>query len=180
MSARSPLAVRIVLGAVAALALLGAAWGAWNLRAAAAYDQATAALRNVAQEAAASDADASRLAQQARQAQDQLADVDGDILLLPGLRADIGTNLAAAQDLVRQLDAANASQDGADASGGTGTNGNGTAAGDSTELSDEQRQRIEDMLKANQSTSPSPDAGSNADAGQEGTPGTTSGEAKPW
>lgn len=179
MSARSPLAVRIVLGAVAALALLGAAWGAWNLRAAAAYDQATAVLRNVAQEAAASDADTSRLAQQARQAQDRLADVDGDILLLPGLRADIGTNLAAAQDLVRQLDAANASQDGADASGGTGTNGNGTAGG-STELSDEQRQRIEDMLKANQSASPSPDAGSNADTGQEGTPGTTSGEAKPW
>lgn len=177
---RSPLAVRIALGAFAALLAVLVGLCAWNLRAARLYDQATDALDAAIAEAARPDADWNGLLVRQLQTDDLFASsLHADMLLLPSVRDAAARNAEISDELTRRLerqlaDAARSSSGQSDDAASDGSDAEQGA------LTQEQRRQIEEMLKANQA-SPSPgDPTTRNVAPSPGDGATADHSAKPW
>lgn len=179
---RGRMAIRIALIALA-IALVGvAALAAVNLHAATVFNQATASLNANIDMARRDDADAETLNIRQQQTDKQFAQAgSARMLLLPQVRKAIDANSAVSAALTRitvkrveKLHAgqssgntANAQQDNTASNGETGSG-----------LTEEQRQQVEELMKANQqSAAPQQSTG---DAESTTTEHNGTGTAKPW
>lgn len=182
VKAKAPLAVRIALIALAMVLLAVGLLAVVNLTAMGNYNQATQRLSEniklVQQESA--DLDKQYASQQQTDAQFEDAGAFG-VLLLPGLREDIDYNSAISRQLTKlmekQLNAADdqSSTDATEDSAG-GTVESGTAGGS---LTDEQLQKVEELLKQNTSSTQSDGNDESSGSATTGNEGGSS-QAKPW
>lgn len=182
VKAKAPLAVRIVLIALAMVLLAVGLLAMVNLTAMGNYNQATQRLSEniklVQQESA--DLDKQYASQQQTDAQFEDAGAFG-VLLLPGLREDIDYNSDISRQLTKlmekQLNAADdqSSTDATEDSAG-GTVESGTAGGS---LTDEQLQKVEELLKQNTSSTQSDGNDESSGSATTGNEGVSS-QAKPW
>lgn len=182
VKAKAPLAVRIALIALAMVLLAVGLLAMVNLTAMGNYNQATQRLSEniklVQQESA--DLDKQYASQQQTDAQFEDAGAFG-VLLLPGLREDIDYNSAISRQLTKlmekQLNAADdqSSTDATEDSAG-GTVESGTAGGS---LTDEQLQKVEELLKQNTSSTQSDGNDESSGSATTGNEGGSS-QAKPW
>ena len=156
---RASLAVRITLVVLAVVALCMAAVTGWNLLAVTRFNQATAALNLNLASASKEDADLDALsaAQQQTDAQFQNAGTFG-FLLPPQLRQSIETNAEVSRQLSERTRQQIVEQKGLAQSNGEQTTSDNTENADAKSggaLSDEQKKQVEDLLKANQQSTPS-------------------------
>ena len=156
---RASLAVRVTLVVLAVVALCMAAVSGLNLLAAARFNQATAALNSNLASASKDDTDLDALsaAQQQTDAQFQDAGAFG-FLLLPQLRQSIETNAEVSRQLSQRTQQQIVEQKGLAQSDGKQTTSDNAGSGDAKSggaLSDEQKKQVEDLLKANQQSTPS-------------------------
>jgi hypothetical protein len=178
--ARAPLAVRVALAVLAVLLAAVAAACILNITAVRSYNQATQSLDTNLKSAAApnTDLDALKTRQQQTDAQFNDAGAFG-LLLLPQVKSAIHTNsqisktltTRTSQEIVRQQAAGQANVNG---TAGKGKLGNGKQ---SDGLSQEQRDKVEAMLKANQQSA-SPD--DTQPSGNPATPNPGSSAVRPW
>lgn len=178
--ARAPLVVRVALAVLAVLLAAVAAACILNITAVRSYNQATQSLDANLKSAAApnTDLDALKTRQQQTDAQFNDAGAFG-LLLFPQVKSAIHTNsqisktltTRTSQEIVRQQAAGQANVNG---TAGKGKLGNGKQ---SDGLSQEQRDKVEAMLKANQqSASPS----DTQPSGNSATPNPGSSAVRPW
>lgn len=186
--ARAPLAVRAVLGALAALALALALVAGANMVGRSSLSAATDSLRTNIAQAGQEDVDLSVLAARQRQLDAQFADASAmDWLLLPSLREAIASNAAVSRTLSERIDEEISRQEGRDTDqtdkGRDGGDTDDSAQNGTKGLSEEQRQQVEDLLKANQSSGSAnqPTGGDTSETGNQ-IPGSTTGDqnVKPW
>lgn len=173
--AKAPAWARIILVLAAAALLAVTCLGAMNLSALHSYNEATQTLENNIHAAADDDADLQSLALSQQQVDMQFASASAmKNVLLPGLKGSVERNAAVSRQLTDMIDKAlNA--------GSSSTSQDGQAGGQSSStatqsLTEEQRQQIEEMLKANgtqTSASPSTSAGGASTSTSQST-------AKPW
>lgn len=185
-SARAPLAVRVAMVVIAVVMAAAAAWAAINLYAAVSCNDAARTLEQNVSDASQDAADLEMLRIRQQQVDDQLDDMQlFSALLLPQIRHAVEGNLNTSRQLTQRTqeeidrqqqggtDDQQADQpiDGQDAeellSGGG--------------LTEEQRQRIEELLQSNQSSTPSESTetseAEDSDATGDGNEQT---EVKPW
>ncbi len=156
---RASLAVRITLVVLAVVALCMATVTGLNLIAATRFNQATAALNSNLTDASKDDTDLDALsaAQQQTDAQFQDAGAFG-FLLLPQLRQSIETNAEISRQLSQRTQQRIVEQKGlaqSDEEQTTSDNGGNADAKTGGALSDEQKKQVEELLKANQQSTPS-------------------------
>ncbi|AKV55440.1 cell surface elastin binding protein EbpS [Bifidobacterium actinocoloniiforme DSM 22766] len=174
---RATFRLRVILGVLALALLVVSGIALWNAQAVSSYNQASAALSENLSQAAKPTADASKL----KVAQGQVDDLfgqagQGRAILLPGTRQAIDRNAALSRQLTAALDQLDQQQsNGSQAQ--QGQNASGAKRKQSQEqqgLSDEQRRKVEEMLKRNQdlqSAAPAPTSKPSSPSGQ---------QAKPW
>jgi hypothetical protein len=175
---RASLAVRAALAVLAVLLAAVAAACILNMTAIRSYNQATQSLDANLKSAAAPNTDLDALKTRQQQTDAQFNDAGAfDFLLLPQVKTAIHTNsqisqtltTRTSQEIVRQQTAGQAN-----GTAGKGTLGNGKQ---SDGLSQEQRDKVEAMLKANQqSASPS----DTQPSGNAATPSPGSSAVRPW
>lgn len=187
--ARAGLPLRIVLGVIAAVALVVAILAAVNLRAASTFNRATASLTaNIA--AVNGDApDYAKLDTLQAQTDAQFADAGAaDAVLLPSLRKAIGDNTAVSGKLTQlikhKLDEQQASNQQSSSSSGQSNQSEQSSSSSSDGatndggLTDEQRRQVEELLKTNgQSTT---DADTNDQTDDSTVTNNTGNTSKPW
>ncbi|WP_219131420.1 DUF6466 family protein [Bifidobacterium saguinibicoloris] len=184
-AARAPLGVRILLAvlAVAALGVTGVA--AVNLVAVSRFNQATASLTANLTSADGDDADWEALSAGQRQTDAQFADAGAlGFLLLPQVREAVDTNASISATLTKRTvkEAAKASGKATSASKDAAASQGGTNAKKGGGLTAEQKKQVEDLLKANQQSTPSQDSTTGDGDSSKDTTGstTTTQTAKPW
>ncbi|KFI52761.1 DUF6466 family protein [Bifidobacterium biavatii] len=159
---RAGLPMRIALGTLAAIAAAAALIAAVNLRAATTFNQATQSLTEHIAAAKADTPDWSKLNALQEQTDAQFDEAAAaSAVLLPGIREAIAANAAVSDKLTalvkRNLDA----QQGGSTSSGSGDSSSGgndqeqSSDSSSGALTDEQRKQVEDLLKANEQSTPS-------------------------
>ncbi|MEE1295747.1 MAG: DUF6466 family protein [Bifidobacterium sp.] len=148
--ARAPLGVRIALAVLAVCLLAVGGWAGWNLAAGHRYNEASQTLSSLIRQAASKDADASKLAAQAKEAQASLESLESqDTLMLPQLGRDVRTNAAVARELTSRLEQAAGKQSDAKASSGSPQESS-AAETQQPKLTEGQRQQVEEVLKQNE------------------------------
>lgn len=185
-NARAPLAVRVAMVVIAVVMAAAAAWAAINLYAAVFCNDAARTLEQNVSDASQDAADLEMLRIRQQQVDDQLDDVNMfSALLLPQIRHAVEGNLNTSRQLTQRTqeeidrqqqggtDDQQADQpiDGQDAeellSGGG--------------LTEEQRQRIEELLQSNQSSTPSESTETSEAEDSDATgDGNEQAEVKPW
>lgn len=178
---RAPLGVRIALVVVAVLALCLASLSGLNLIAAVRFNQATATLNANLATARKSDADLDALRASQQQVDAQFAQAGSfGFLLLPSIRQSIATNAQASRQASTRIRTRIAEQKGltqdkqatTSTDGGNGSDADGAKA--SGTLSEAQKKQVEELLKANQQSTPADSSGQGGDTGKDTT------TAKPW
>ncbi|NMM93648.1 DUF6466 family protein [Bifidobacterium oedipodis] len=183
--ARAPLAVRLIIAALAALLIVVASLAAINLSAAAKFNQATQSLNANIQAAQDESTDVDTLNASQQQTDAQFAEAGSmRAVLLPQIRDAIDANAQLSQELTRiTLERAeqlhNGGTDGQTQSGQSGQSSDNKSTGG---LSEEQRQQVEELMQANKPSTSSDNDGTTSRNNQDQQSGTTSsnGEAKPW
>lgn len=179
---RLPLAARIVLLVVAAVAVATAVWSLWNIHAADENADATATLTRTIDEASKSDADLKRLLTQQRQTDARYdALMAAKATLLPQLASSVEANAEVSKALTGRLEERIAQEERdrqPQDSGGTSTQNAGGGADPA--LDEQERRKLEELLKNNE-----PTESDQSDPAQDGTrtqQGGTAGDrdAKPW
>ena len=185
-SARAPLAVRVAMVVIAVVMAAAAAWAAINLYAAVSCNDAARTLEQNVSDASQDAADLEMLRIRQQQVDDQLDDMQlFSALLLPQIRHAVEGNLNTSRQLTQRTqeeidrqqqggtDDQQADQpiDGQDAeellSGGG--------------LTEDQRQRIEELLQSNQASTPSESTETSEAEGSDATgDGNEQTEVKPW
>ncbi|MCH9275327.1 DUF6466 family protein [Bifidobacterium amazonense] len=183
--ARAGLPVRVALGILAALALAVAILAAVNLHAATTFDQATQSLTEHIAAAKADTPDWSKLSTLQEQTDAQFDEAaSAEAVLLPNIREAIAANAAVSDQLTELVKRNLAAQQGGDAgndSAGDSSESNGRdQSSDSSDggLTDEQRKQVEDLLKANEQSTPS-DKG-NGTSKESTVTNNTGNTNKPW
>lgn len=183
--ARAPFAVRAAMVVIAVITAVVAVLAAINLYAVVSCNDASRALSENLTAAADDATDLEMLRIRQQQVDDQLDGVGAlSSLLLPQVRQSVETNLNASQQLTqRTVKEIERQQQGDSATASTGQPLEGQDAEDALSgggLTADQRQRIEELLQANQASTPSESTdGEDSDGGQ--TDGDTqSTEVKPW
>lgn len=188
--ARASLAVRIVIGAIAVLALTAGVLASVNLRAASEFNQATQHLNEQIASAKEQTPDYNKLSILQDQTDAQFRDAAAaSMVLLPGLREAIAANAAVSAELTRYVKAQLTAQEeqsddpqqssgasSSDSSESSESSGAGTPSQGG--LTDEQRRKVEELLKANEQSTPS-DSGT-TDDNQSQTTNNTGNTSKPW
>ncbi|MEJ5920743.1 DUF6466 family protein [Bifidobacterium thermophilum] len=181
--ARAPLAVRIILAALAAAALAGAVLAVANIQAQDSYNQATRSLNADLKASASPTADWSTLAARQEQADAQFKEAQSwSAVLAPNLKTSIETNSAISRTLTKRIQAELATQQSGSPSSHNSANASpsdpaGSPSPSSSDgLSDEQRRKVQDLLESNKSASPSPSSSSTTNSTTP-SPGAT---VKPW
>lgn len=185
-SARAPLAVRVSMVVIAVVMAAAAAWAAINLYAAVSCNDAARTLEQNVSDASQDAADLEMLRIRQQQVDDQLDDMQlFSALLLPQIRHAVEGNL----DTSRQLTQRTQEEIDRQQQGGTddqqadqpidGQDAEELLSG--VGLTEEQRQRIEELLQSNQSSTPSESTetseAEDSDATGDGNERT---EVKPW
>lgn len=183
--ARAPMGVRVALGVVAALALLGSGLAGVNLAAVGTFNQATASLEANIKTADEPTADLDELKVRQQQTDAQFADAGAlSPVLLPQIKQAIDVNTEMSHTLTKRTEQRIAERDKAadknqakDAGNESDKQGGGLTA--------EQRAKVEELLKSNQQSADAQnksDAASKASSGKgEAAKGKTSnGTTKPW
>lgn len=189
-TARARLGVRLALGAAAAAACACAALAAVNLNAVYTYNQATRMLGENIAAAGADTPDYARLRTLQEQTDAQF-DQAGAMapVLLPQVREAIDANAEISDQLTRltklrlseqQEGTGNAEQPQTPNGGTGGGDGESGAAGGG--LTDEQRRQVEELLKANEQSTPAQSTTTDQQEtdGQSSTTGNSGNSAKPW
>ncbi|PLS29013.1 DUF6466 family protein [Bifidobacterium parmae] len=184
-AARAPMGVRVLLAVLAVLALCAAGVAGVNLVAVMRYNQATTALNENLKTAGKSDADLDALSAGQQQTDAQFEDAGAlSFLLFPSVKQSIRQNQQVSKKLTTRTAKEVARQKG-DSDAGTAT-GDGTGSGSGASrnakkgggLTAKQKQQVEDLLKANQQSTPSDSA---SKQNNETTKDTTKTQAtKPW
>lgn len=184
-AARAPMRVRVLLTVLAVLSLCVAGVAGVNLVAVMRYNQATATLNANLKTAGKSDADLDALNAGQQQADAQFADAGVlDFLLVPSLKQSIRQNQQVSKQLTNRTTKEIARQKGdsttadgsASGSGaGTGTSKNAKKGGG---LTAKQKKQVEELLKANQQSTPSDSTSKQKDETAKDT--TKSQTTKPW
>ncbi|RBP99941.1 DUF6466 family protein [Bifidobacterium xylocopae] len=174
---KAGLSTRLFLGALAVILLALGGLGLWNTQAVSSYNQASANLEQNLAEAAKPAADITKLKASQGQVDELFHQAqEGKALLLPATRRAIEHNAALSGDLTRALsrqDHLN-KQGGRDRQGRSADSLNRKKAQERQGLDEEQRKKVEEMLKHNQDLqSPSPAPSSNPSGG-------SGGQSKPW
>ena len=183
-SPRAALPVRVVIAAVAVIALLAAGWSAMTAITSQRYDTATTALEANLETAAGDDIDLSQLKASQQQVDDQFRSIERVTRLLPGpLSSSVTTNAEVSRQLSALIDEALNQQRDGDAGGNQSQDpSSGQADQQETQedsgLSDEQRRQVEDLIEQNRrlAATASPTASSTS------TPSAPSEQSsvKPW
>ncbi|NEG54316.1 cell surface protein [Bifidobacterium sp. SMA15] len=167
------------------MALCGAGVAGLNLAAIMRFNQATASLNENLKTAGKADADLDALSAGQQQTDAQFKDAGAlGFLLVPQVRRSIESNAEVSRKLTSRTVKEVARQKGTDGSGSSSASGSGTASGSSRNakqgggLTAKQKQQVEELLKANQQSTPS-----NGDTKQRNTTkdqSTKSQTTKPW
>ena len=185
-SARAPLAVRVAMVVTAVVMAAAAAWAAINLYAAVSCNDAARTLEQNVSDASQDAADLEMLRIRQQQVDDQLDDMQlFSALLLPQIRHAVEGNL----DTSRQLTQRTQEEIDRQQQGGTddqqadqpidGQDAEELLSGGG--LTEEQRQRIEELLQSNQSSTPSESTETSEAEGSDATgDGNEQTEVKPW
>lgn len=187
VKARASLPVRIIIAVIAAISIAVGALAIVNLASVSNYNQATNSLNaNIANIKASQqqDADFDKLQTQQQQTDAQFREAGAaGALLLPNVRSSIEHNAAVSARLTESIrKKIQSMQDSGKSDTGTAIEGEQSITdgnqGNGSTLTDEQRQKVEELLAQNaQSTqSDSNDSGSAAKQDSDGT----SSPAKPW
>ena len=184
--ARAPLAVRVAMVVIAVVMAAAAAWAAINLYAAVSCNDAARTLEQNVSDASQDAADLEMLRIRQQQVDDQLDDMQlFSALLLPQIRHAVEGNL----DTSRQLTQRTQEEIDRQQQGGTddqqadqpidGQDAEELLSGGG--LTEEQRQRIEELLQSNQSSTPSESTETSEAEGSDATgDGNEQTEVKPW
>lgn len=180
-SPRASLAVRITLVSLAVLALGVAGVAGVNLIAVTRFNQATASLNSNLTNANNNNTDLDVLSAAQQQTDAQFQDAGSlSFLLLPQLKQAIETNTQVSRQLSQRTQQQIAKQKALVQDNEQQANSDSTEnsnAKNSAGLSDEQRKQVEELLKANQQSTPS-DSSEQNDEDTGGTENTQT--AKPW
>lgn len=176
--ARAPFAVRAALIASAVILMLAAAWICVNLFAVTSYNEATAALHENVEAVTDDAADLDLLLVRQQQVDAQFDQAAGaSPVLLPQVREPITANAQVSRQLTQRIQEAIDTQHQGNESDGSAADGQSVQdVLESEGLTEEQRQRIEELLESNQSSTPSD---SEQDGDSTGTDKQSS-EVKPW
>lgn len=184
--ARASLATRIALSVMAALLVVAALWAVTNLAAVNNYNQATKSLQENIKASQNDDADLNKLYTRQQQTDDQFDEARSmRTLLLPQVRESIDRNSRISNRLTKRIFKKIKAEKGDQSASGTDTGSAddalaGSSSGKSGKLSDEQRQKVEDLLAQNaqstQSDADSDDSGSAANQNSN----KESSQTKPW
>ncbi|KFI94919.1 DUF6466 family protein [Bifidobacterium stellenboschense] len=184
-AARAPMGVRVLLAVLAVLALCVAGVAGVNLVAVMRYNQATAALNENLKTAGKSDADLDALSAGQQQTDAQFQDAGAlSFLLVPSVKQSIRQNQQVSKKLTTRTTKEVAKQKGdSDADGRTGDGtGSGTGASKNAKkgggLTAKQKQQVEELLKANQQSTPSDSASKQNNETKKDTTKTQA--TKPW
>lgn len=173
---RASLAVRVAVGVLAALALCLSALAAVNLSAVLRFNEATAGLNEHLDAAAQSDVDLDALAAGQQQTDAQFDDAAAlEPVLLPMVREAIESNRETSATLTKRVNRALREQKGDSSSSADTVDGSGSNAKKGDGLTDEQKQQVEDLLKANQQSTPSQSDENGGDSGV-----SKNDTVKPW
>jgi hypothetical protein len=183
-AARMPIGVRIAMIAFMVLLVLLAGVAAANLAATATFNQATASLNSNIQAAQDASTDADTLNVQQQQTDAQFAEAGRmRALLLPQVRQAIDANASVSSQLtkitLKRVDAShngNGEQNQAEQQAGTSSQSKSRQGG---KLSDEQKQQVEELMKANQQSTDSESNTTNKSE-QKATQNSGTGTTKPW
>lgn len=184
--ARASLATRIALSVMAALLVVAALWAVTNLAAVNNYNQATKSLQENIKASQNDDADLNKLYTRQQQTDDQF-DEAGSIrtLLLPQVRESVDRNSRISNRLTKRIFEKIKAEKGDQSASGTDTGSAddalaGSSSGKSGKLSDEQRQKVEDLLAQNaQSTQSDADSNDSGSAANQNS-NKESSQTKPW
>ena len=181
--ARAPLAVRIVLAVLAAILLMVAALATVNLRATSVYNRATQSLTANLKAMNSDNPDLNALNLKQQQADAQFKDAGSmSALLLPDIASSIDHNTAVSHALSKQIqEALNRQQNTGSGSSTTPNPGSSSSSGtpsdtDTGGFTKEQREKLEQLLKANQQQSSSDSSSSSSTS----KPSEDSSNTKPW
>ena len=173
--ARAPFAARAAVAVLAVLALALSMLASVNLNAVLRFNEATAGLYEHLDAAAQSNVDLDALAAGQRQTDAQFEDAAAlEPVLLPVVREAIERNRETSATLTERVDRALREQKGESSSSDT-VDGSGRDARKGDGLTDEQKRQVEDLLKANQQSTPSQsdENGGDSDVSRNDT-------VKPW
>ena len=184
VKARASLPVRIIIAVIAAISIAVGALAIVNLASVSNYNQATNSLNANIKASQQQDADFDKLQTQQQQTDAQFREAGtAGVLLLPNVRSSIEHNAAVSARLTESIrKKIQSMQDSGKSDTGTAIEGEQSVTdgnqGNGSTLTDEQRQKVEELLAQNaQSTqSDSNDSGSAAKQDSDGT----SSPAKPW
>ncbi|NEG88623.1 DUF6466 family protein [Bifidobacterium aerophilum] len=189
--ARAGLAVRVVLGVMAALAIAVGVVAWVNLRAVSTFNQATQSLSSNIAEASSDTPDYNRLSTLQEQTDAQFDDAAAaGAALLPQIRKAIDTN-ARVSDKLSQLvrlrlseqeegssSSSSSNAESSQSSDGSSSEGSGTSQDGG--LTEEQRKQVEELLKANEQSTPAQSESTTTDESQSETTNNTGNTSKPW
>lgn len=182
-AARAALGVRVLLAVIAVVALGVAGIAGVNLVAVMRFNQATMTLNENLRNAERDDVDLDALGAGQQQVDAQFDDAQAlSFLLIPQVREPISRNATVSRKLTTRTTQKIAEQKGqtttdADqqaAEAGTGSGSSGKGGG----LTAKQRQQVEELLKANQQSTPSQSTTKQEDTAQQDQSSTQS--TKPW
>ena len=174
--ARASFAVRAAVAMLAVLALALSVLTAVNLSAVLRFNEATAGLYEHLDAAAQSDVDLDALAAGQQQTDAQFEDAAAlETVLLPVVREAIERNRKTSATLTERVNRALRERQGDSSSSSDTVDGSGRNARKGDGLTDEQKRQVEDLLKANQQSTPSRSDENGDDSGV-----SKNDTAKPW
>ncbi|RSX53132.1 cell surface protein [Bifidobacterium goeldii] len=158
-TARAGLPARICIGVLAVCCLCGGVIAAVNLTSVNTFNQATQQLTRNLKTLDDASADLDALAAKQQQVDAQFADASSPaVLLLPQVKQSIATNAAISQELTADIAARLREQRGDTSATAANTSSANTDSADSKShdgLTQEQRDKVDELLKANQQSTPS-------------------------
>lgn len=184
-AARAALGARVLLAVIAVIALGVAGIAGVNLVAVMRFNQATVTLNENLKNAERDDVDLDALGAGQQQVDAQFADAQAlSFLLIPQVKEPISRNATVSRKLTTRTTqkiaeqkgqtTTDADQQATDAGTGTGSGSSGKGGG----LTAKQKQQVEELLKANQQSTPSQSTTKQEDATKQDQSSTQS--TKPW
>ena len=184
-AARAPLSVRIAMAALAIVALAAAGFAMMNLATAARFNQATTSLSANIAAASKENADLSTLKASQQQVDEQFGHAGpADSLLLPGLRSALASNRQVSNALTARITEELNQQRGNGGTDAQNPDAGKTSGSEDTDkaqkggaLTDDQKRQVEELLKANQQSTPAPET---TDTTKQKSADTKQSDTKPW
>lgn len=185
VKARASLPVRSIIAVIAAISIAVGALAIVNLASVSNYNQATNSLNANIKASQQQDADFDKLQTQQQQTDAQFREAGAaGALLLPNVRSSIEHNAAVSARLTESIrKKIQSMQDSGKSDTGTAIEGEQSITdgnqGNGSTLTDEQRQKVEELLAQQNAQSTQSDSNDSGSAAKQDSDGTSS-PAKPW